>query len=44
MGFTDKDFDKILMKKIPKNILYQLAGNSIVVQLLEAIFEELLEL
>ncbi|MEF9967797.1 DNA cytosine methyltransferase [Anaerorhabdus sp.] len=44
MGFTDEDFDKILLKKIPKNTLYKLAGNSIVVQVLEAIFEELLDL
>lgn len=44
MGFTDEDFDKILMKKIPKNTLYQLAGNSIVVPVLEAIFKELLDL
>lgn len=44
MGFTDDDFDKILLKRIPKNTLYQLAGNSIVVQVLEAIFEELLDL
>lgn len=42
MGFSDVDFDKILIRKIPKDKLYQLAGNSIVVQVLEAIFKELL--
>ena len=43
MGFNDKDFDLVLMKKIPKDKLYLLAGNSIVVQVLEAIFKELLK-
>lgn len=46
MGFTDEDFNKAL-KRHPgrngclNNILYKQAGNSIVVQILEAIFEEL---
>lgn len=44
MGFDDKDFDKVLEKKIPKNRLYALAGNSIVVDVLEAIFKELLSI
>lgn len=42
MGFTDDDFDKVLMKKIPKDKLYLLAGNSIVVPVLEAIFKPIL--
>lgn len=41
MGFTDKDFDKVLLSGVSKNILYLLAGNSIVVPVLEAIFKEL---
>ena len=35
---------KALEKKIPKNRLYALAGNSIVVDVLEAIFKELLSI
>lgn len=40
MGFTEKDFNKIkdLMSGAK---LYDLAGNSIVVNVLEAIFKEL---
>lgn len=41
MGFSDDDFDKILMKKIPSSALYRMAGNSIAVPVLEAIFKEL---
>ena len=41
MGFEDKDYDKI--QHIPKTYQYLLAGNSIVVQVLEAIFKELLK-
>lgn len=41
MGFDDEDFDKILMKKIPSSALYKMAGNSIAVPVLEAIFKEL---
>lgn len=44
MGFTDEDFDKILLKKIPKNTLYRLAGNSIGVPVLEEIFQLLINL
>lgn len=41
MGFTDEDFDKA--SKVNSNAqLYKQAGNSIVVQVLEAIFKELL--
>lgn len=43
MGFTDEDFDRILMKKIPRSVLYQLAGNSIVVPVLESIFKVILD-
>lgn len=43
MGFTDDDFDKVLMRKIPKDKLYLLAGNSIVVPVLEAIFKPILK-
>lgn len=42
MGFTDEDFDKA--EKVNSNTqLYKQAGNSIVVQVLEAIFEEMYE-
>lgn len=41
MGYEDEDFDKILIKKIPSTALYQMAGNSIAVPVLEAIFKEL---
>lgn len=43
-GFDDEDFDRILLKKIPSYALYQMAGNSIAVPVLEAIFEHLYEL
>lgn len=39
MGFTDADFDKI--KGISNTQLYKMAGNSIVVSVLEAIFKQL---
>ena len=39
MGFTDDDFDKI--KGISNSQLYKMAGNSIVVNVLEAIFKQL---
>ena len=39
MGFTDADFDKI--KGISNTQLYKMAGNSIVVNVLEAIFKQL---
>ncbi|WP_025910694.1 DNA cytosine methyltransferase [Priestia flexa] len=47
MGFTDEDFEEVL-KEYPSKpgkrnaTIYKLAGNSIVVQVLEAIFEVLL--
>ena len=41
MGFTDEDFEKA--KKVNSDSqLYKQAGNSIVVQVLEAIFREML--
>jgi len=42
MGFTDDDFNNIFSKHISKDNLYKLAGNSIVVPVLEAIFKEIL--
>lgn len=42
MGFDESDFNKVLHDSIKESHLYQLAGNSIVVQVLEAIFEEVL--
>lgn len=49
MGFDDEDFEQILKeypgRKNQRNAtLYKLAGNSIVVDVLESIFEELLKL
>lgn len=44
MGFDDEDFDKILLKKIPSSALYKMAGNSIAVPVLEAIFKQLRDL
>ncbi len=43
MGFSDDDFNNVLAKEIPNRMLYQLAGNSIVVDVLEAIFKVLLK-
>ena len=48
MGFSDEDFDKASLEHKTKDgklngTLYKQAGNSIVVQVLEAIFRELLE-
>jgi DNA (cytosine-5)-methyltransferase 1 len=41
MGVSDSDIDKIISTKISRNAMYRLAGNSIVVPVLEAIFKEL---
>lgn len=41
-GFTDEDYDRIIAQGISPNNLYMLAGNSIPVPVLEAIFRELL--
>lgn len=41
MGFDDKDVDILIENKISKTQLYKMAGNSIVVNVLEAIFDSL---
>lgn len=41
-GFTDYDYDRIIAQGISPNNLYTLAGNSIPVPVLEAIFRDLL--
>ena len=41
MGVSDKDIDKMISTKISRNAMYRLAGNSIVVGVLEAIFNEM---
>lgn len=43
MGLTDTDIDKIQQLDISDNQQYKLAGNSIVVNVLEAIFQSLFE-
>lgn len=43
MGFEDKDIDILIKNKISNTQLYKMAGNSIVVNVLEAIFEMLTE-
>ncbi len=42
MGFNEQDFDNVKEENISKERLYRQAGNSIVVNVLEAIFEEFL--
>ncbi len=44
MGFDDKDFDILRMNDISDAQLYKMAGNSIVVDVLEKVFEELIKL
>lgn len=41
MGFDDEDFDKAEAAGISNSQLYKQAGNSIVVNVLEAIFEKI---
>ena len=41
MGFSEEDYEKIA--HLPKSKIYKVAGNSIVVQVLEAIFKELFD-
>ena len=41
MGFSEEDFEKV--SNFPNVVLYKQAGNSIVVNVLEAIFKELIE-
>ncbi len=43
MGFKDDGYNKLVLNKISKTNLYSLAGNSIVVPVLEAIFKEVLK-
>lgn len=43
MGFDDKDIEKCIKAKISNTQLYKQAGNSIVVDILEEIFKELLK-
>lgn len=43
-GFTDEDYDNIIARGIKKTDLYVLAGNSIPVPVLEAIFRQLLDI
>lgn len=43
MGFTDRDFNAVKNNGVSKVGLYSLAGNSIVVPVMEAIFKELLK-
>ena len=42
MGFTDEDFDKAKATGMSNSQLYKQAGNSIVVNVLEEIFKEML--
>jgi DNA (cytosine-5)-methyltransferase 1 len=42
MGFTDEDVDKAVAVGMSNAQLYKQAGNSIVVQVLEAIFKQML--
>lgn len=42
MGFSDEDFDKA-KEVVSDSQLYKQAGNSIVVQVLESIFKEMLD-
>jgi DNA (cytosine-5)-methyltransferase 1 len=53
MGFTDKDFDKVIKnnpeihkntKLFPRDKLIRMAGNSIPVKLLEGIFLQIMQL
>lgn len=42
MGFTDEDYSRAEATGISRNQLYKQAGNSIVVNVLEAIFRQML--
>ena len=42
MGFDDKDVDILIENNFSKTQLYKMAGNSIVVNVLESIFKELI--
>ena len=43
MGFEDKDVDILIENKISNTQLYKMAGNSICVPVLEALFRKILE-
>lgn len=43
MGFDDSDFQKVKESGMSKTQLYKMAGNSIVVNVAEALFKELEE-
>jgi len=43
MGFNNEDFDKLKSINMKKDEIYKLTGNSIVVQILESIFLEILK-
>lgn len=43
MGFTDEDYELLANNGISKTQLYKMAGNSIVVNVLEALFKQLYE-
>lgn len=43
MGFEDKDVDMLIENKLSKTQLYKMAGNSIVVDVLEAIFQKIFD-
>lgn len=42
LGFTDADFDRVQATGIPRAALYKLPGNSIVVSVLESVFDALI--
>lgn len=41
MGFTDEDYELLANNGVSKTQLYKMAGNSIVVNVLEALFKQL---
>lgn len=43
LGFDDQDFNRVATEEMPLTALYKLPGNSIVVTVLEEIFEALIE-
>lgn len=43
MGFTDENYELLANNGISKTQLYKMAGNSIVVNVLEALFKQLYE-
>lgn len=43
MGFDDKDIDVLIKNGLSKTQLYKMAGNSIVVSVLESLFGKIFE-